>query len=460
MIFGDYGRVLQNVVDPNLPDIRLQKIQTTEIGTILEICAVNVQQGGDDIIYGSEFDDVLIGGAGNDMIDGLGGGDLIFGDNACIYCSDGTSFRFQTLSGGILYSRSDRPATGGTADTSGQLLVDGVARLYRDPDDAPWWSKYSLDFLGLHTFAVEDGLAGVGTFGNDYLAGGAGHDMIFGQLGNDIVQGDGSIVDAHAAISHVGASRSPDGCVATSTGGDSPTHAGTCDLVGDLDQVSSFDGTADGQDYIEGNGGNDIVFGNLGQDDIVGGSSDFFGLNTPDLRPGRRRPAVRRIGPELGPQRQRRRGPRCGAADQPAHRRRGHHDRRQRPDHPDRRHQRPGRLRQRRLHRQRGPLRLLRVRRRLRHAAARRPWRPPARLHPRWSGLPSRPIQPEPGRHLPHRWRRDGDRLQRLLRDRQPERTQPGRLVRLVGDLRQRRGPRRTPGRHHLPRWRSGRGLR
>ncbi len=109
--------------------------------------------------------------------------------------------------------------------------------------------------------------------------------MIFGQLGNDVIQGDGGIALAHAATSHAGASRTPDGCVLTTTAGDNPTHAGTCDLIGDLDLVPSFDAQTDGQDYIEGGGGNDIVFGNLGQDDIVGGSSDFFSLTTPAHRP-------------------------------------------------------------------------------------------------------------------------------------------------------------------------------
>jgi Ca2+-binding RTX toxin-like protein len=33
-------------------------------------------------------------------------------------------------------------------------------------------------------------------------------------------------------------------------------------------------------DYIEGGAGDDVIFGNQGQDDIVGGSSDFFGLTS------------------------------------------------------------------------------------------------------------------------------------------------------------------------------------
>src|SRR5678815_3967356 len=48
----------------------------------------------------------------------------------------------------------------------------------------------------------------------------------------------------------------------------------------------SFEGSADADDYIEGNGGNDVIFGNLGQDDIIGGSSDLYGLaGSETLRP-------------------------------------------------------------------------------------------------------------------------------------------------------------------------------
>src|SRR5207245_8805917 len=42
---------------------------------------------------------------------------------------------------------------------------------------------------------------------------------------------------------------------------------------------------ADGSDYIEGGAGNDVLFGNQGQDDIVGGNSDMFSLNDTPIRP-------------------------------------------------------------------------------------------------------------------------------------------------------------------------------
>ena len=130
--------------------------------------------------------------------------------------------------------------------------------------------------------------------GNDYIAGGPANDLLFGQLGNDTIQGDGGIARAFArtvdnagetALSttvvtvHSSASRSPDGCTGT------PGTNLVCDYVGDIDIVPSFEALTDGEDYIEGNGGNDIVFGGLGQDDILGGSSDFFSLTTPARRP-------------------------------------------------------------------------------------------------------------------------------------------------------------------------------
>ena len=81
--------------------------------------------------------------------------------------------------------------------------------------------------------------------------------MIFGQLGNDILQGDGSIGEV-----------------------ESPTNTNAYRDIDDLELhvVPSFEAATDGDDYMEGNGGNDVLFGNLGQDDLVGGSSQYYGL--------------------------------------------------------------------------------------------------------------------------------------------------------------------------------------
>ena len=310
VIFGDHGIVSQQTADPNRPDTREQKIQTTTLASIRLIESRAYQDGGADVIFGNLGRDVLIGGAGHDMADGDEADDMVFGDNAFLvrrvveaqfpaataYAGpvDTTSGRFQALCGTLLYSRTDRPnACGGVvgSDTSGALLVNGVWQPYRDPDSPgvdgyPWWAEYLVDFDDedlshqFHSFdtqlSVDDPLApaakGAGSFGNDYLAGGQGHDLLFGQMGDDVIQGDGGIESAFAASSHVGASRSPEGCAGT------PGTNLVCDYVGDLDVVPSFEDPADGEDYIEGGGGADVIFGGLGQDDIVGGSSDVFGL--------------------------------------------------------------------------------------------------------------------------------------------------------------------------------------
>ena len=80
-----------------------------------------------------------------------------------------------------------------------RALNDDVPRDYRDPDGAPWWAEYTIEYGALHNFEFDEGDAGVGSFGNDYLAGGEKHDQVFGQLGHDVVQGDGGIEDAFIA---------------------------------------------------------------------------------------------------------------------------------------------------------------------------------------------------------------------------------------------------------------------
>lgn len=49
-------------------------------------------------------------------------------------------------------------------------------------------------------------------------------------------------------------------------------------------QPSVANAATDGDDHVEGNGGNDVIFGNLGQDDIIGGSSSLFSLDDSDKR--------------------------------------------------------------------------------------------------------------------------------------------------------------------------------
>jgi len=97
---------------------------------------------------------------------------------------DITNPRFQTLAGTQLYSTS--------LGTLGQALNDGIARSFRDGNGAyaPDWAEYQLWNLYQSDAFVTQYPNG---WGSDYIAGGPADDMLFGQLGNDVIQGDGSI---------------------------------------------------------------------------------------------------------------------------------------------------------------------------------------------------------------------------------------------------------------------------
>jgi Ca2+-binding RTX toxin-like protein len=189
---------------------------------------------------------VLIGGTGSDRIDGGTEEDLIFGDNVSLDRSltfgDYRSPRFRVLSGTEIYSTA--------LLTAGDALV--TAAWQNNPAGATPWSDYRITLLD------HDAATPADRFGNDYIAGGANDDTIFGQLGNDVIQGDGSIDLT------VGAYR---------------------DAAGLLVLAPSVEAASDGDDYIEGGGGSDVVFGNLGRDDIIGGSSGLFSLASKAQRP-------------------------------------------------------------------------------------------------------------------------------------------------------------------------------
>src|SRR5262249_29842747 len=142
--------------------------------------------GGSDTIYGNGMQDVLIGGAAGDYMDGGDDRDLLFGDNAAVQrrlVVDATNPRFRTVAG-ALYSTATASA--------GSVLVGSAFQA--DPTGTPRWNDFLVTLLD-HDATTQ--AAGLNNFGNDYIAGGASKDVIFGELGNDTIQGDGSV--AHDA---------------------------------------------------------------------------------------------------------------------------------------------------------------------------------------------------------------------------------------------------------------------
>jgi Ca2+-binding RTX toxin-like protein len=257
LIFGDHGRVQGNV------DLSALPLTIPPVFTFEAIDTKADDGGGDDLVHAGSGDDIVLGEQGADVIygeagdddiigghnvkggsdtgDRLDGGmddDVIAGDNAIIERrgDDSMSLRIQTLTAPTLYDDN------GVAQISGERHAEPEGMQIRD-----------ITLLD-HSKNTQSGV-----YGADYIAGGADDDMLFGQLGDDKIQGDGSI--------------------------DLPSDiAASVDENGILTGSPSVEAETDGDDYIEGNGGNDLIAGNLGQDDIIGGSSDLFGLTTPNMR--------------------------------------------------------------------------------------------------------------------------------------------------------------------------------
>lgn len=232
IVFGDNGKALYSTT-----------------GVVVQVVSTDTIFGGDDTLAGDAGDDVLVGGSGSDVISGAVGRDLIMGDNAMIdrqtTIGDKTNPRFRVLTDAQIYDTAE--------GTAGKVMVKPDWQA--NPDGSPAWADFRITLLEMNVDAF--------TFGNDYIAGGAQDDTIFGQLGNDVIQGDGTTDITQTGGKRVSASRD-----------------GTNTLL----LNPSFDASTNGNDYIEGNGGNDVIFGNQGQDDIIGGSSDLFSLTTAGLR--------------------------------------------------------------------------------------------------------------------------------------------------------------------------------
>ncbi|MBL8811907.1 MAG: hypothetical protein JNM43_17210, partial [Planctomycetaceae bacterium] len=258
LIFGDHGRVTGSIrltqlpLDSFSPDFTFTSIatQNSDLGgdeLILAGAGDDIVIGGQgfDRILGEEGDDDIIGGHsvaegedGGDWIDGGTGADVVAGDNAWIHREPrATDTRWRTLSGTQL------------------LEVDGNGSVTSTPQVDPAGTKK-------RTVTQFDNLASTPAtrYGNDAIAGGAENDMIFGQLGNDAIQGDGALLNLSGAMIY--------------------------DIASTLLSADDYAGSGrDGDDYVEGGGGNDTIFGNRGQDDLIGGSSNLFGATTASLRP-------------------------------------------------------------------------------------------------------------------------------------------------------------------------------
>ena len=179
----------------------------------------------------------------------------------------------------LYYSIPGLEGTGFTVDLGftpnvGDALADPSATLPR--------SVFLLDFDAQTELDAANNPNDARPFGDDLIAGGQQDDEIFGQLGDDIIEGDGDIrIELFEPVGDPGETQQtfviPDGFAPGQS--DLLIAPEPVALSQDSRIVFSVFSTADdGDDYVEGNGGNDLILGNLGQDDLIGGSSSLFAI--------------------------------------------------------------------------------------------------------------------------------------------------------------------------------------
>jgi Ca2+-binding RTX toxin-like protein len=356
------------------------------------ILSLQTDEGGEDSIYGNGGSDTIIGGAFGDTLVGNGSHDLIFGDNAEMVFSAVPGALGATQ---LIDAHSIDPTIGGVdninsgagndivvAGTAGDTVHAGSGNDLVFGDHAALTGVVSGASLPLdsatpaftfNAIYITDTHGGgndivygedgrdilIGQQGSDTIYGGAndddiigGHnvangfdtgDKLDGGSGRDVIAGDNAIInrrgdhDSELVQTLAGGTRlyNADGSANISSGlhtqvnvtkerniellnhvdsGDQANYFGSDYIaggggedrifgqmgndtiqgdgsIGPVDShtvvsasQASVDAATDGNDYVEGNAGNDIILGNLGQDILIGGSSDLFGLDTSSKR--------------------------------------------------------------------------------------------------------------------------------------------------------------------------------
>ncbi len=338
LMFGDHGKLYPSIQAFDVQDLftnnNFFSIDTQESdgadfdGGHNDFQDVMFGNGADDILIGGQDDDALFGGTDdddligghnvsgghdeldamssedvlaitpneladlnpadvndiNDIMDGGEDDDVLAGDNAIIIRQatlDTDSPRFRMTEEGVLYAlESDTVDNLADVDVGFRAAVTDEEQPHQDMDRVR-----DITLLD-HTETIETDAAAAPlaprVFGNDVMAGALQDDEMFGQLGDDVIQGDGAIsLEAQIDPNNFdpyNPSQSADQSF------DVRNINQRVDLMAGNDmgwtlRFNVFEDFDDGDDYIEGNGGNDRIYGNLGQDDIIGGSSILFGLD-------------------------------------------------------------------------------------------------------------------------------------------------------------------------------------
>ena len=244
------------------------------------IASTDTSYGGDDtIIEGNGGNDTILGGTGDDDITGGIGNDIILGDNGEVVRNDGTAdandiFSISPADGGsdtITGNAGDDIILGGSGGSdlqwNGIGLPDSGDLIFGNGDndlilgDNGRITRNGLDRVQkVETISPSDGGDDTvyGNAGEDTILGGAGDDDLMGGAGDDLILGDNGLTDYAVDVD-----LSTLDFVTTT----SPTIGGRDVITGDADDDTIIGGTA--ADTIDGNGGDDLLFGDHAQVDYL-----------------------------------------------------------------------------------------------------------------------------------------------------------------------------------------------
>jgi Ca2+-binding RTX toxin-like protein len=285
---------------------------------------------GDDTLYGSQGGDHIAGGAGNDTIYGEGGTDHIYGDAGFnVDISRRLDHSTQVLTVVQTAGAGDHPATGDDLSTGADTLFGGIGDdvIFGDYGEVVQTAGTNriLTTGAIERIQTVNETAGsidtiAGDEGDDRIFGGNGADTMSGGDGDDLMLGDHGILDYNtgdddlATLDLMEARNTTDGAGDTLLGnagddtlmggmgddrldggngsGNSPVFGSDQDtLIGDYGRVLFTGGVITriettqiahgGNDSIDGNEDDDLIFGGFGSDVLNGNAGDdtIFGDN-------------------------------------------------------------------------------------------------------------------------------------------------------------------------------------
>lgn len=241
----------------------------------------DIEDGGDDVMYGGAGNDMLWGSFGNDYLSGDSGNDILDGNDGNDTLFGGTGDDFlagdsRDASGNLGKGADYLDGGDGNDQLIGSALNDVL--IGGDGNDTLWGDN----FFGADNLPGQDFLDGGD--GSDYLMGGQDNDTLYGGTGEDFLFGDDpSVPKAQQGNDLLYGGEGNDEI--QGMGGNDSLYGGSENdtLLGDGRDVAA---ESHGDDLIFGEAGNDSLWGGGGSDSLYGGEGadflegDFPGLTT------------------------------------------------------------------------------------------------------------------------------------------------------------------------------------